>query len=342
MVADEQPAAEVFSVRLIRALRDHLHAQGRRLVLAAFVLSMVTWFGGSVSTIDTGETAAVLRLGKLVDDAVGPGLHVALPPGIDETILFSTGEVFRLELNGDDGAPLGIMTGDTNLIETSAVVQYRISRLGDFLFGAEYPEELLRQTVRAALVETFGITPVDEVLTSAKAGLQIEVRRRVQAHLDAYGVGVTVVAINLQSVDPPLEAAMAFRAVSDARAEAAQAVNHAEGRRGRALRLARGEAERTLEMARSVAHRRVQEAQGAAARYRSLLERYRRSPQQIRVELFRSALEKALPKARLIVMGPGETPKLGIHLSAGRSGGAAPLPPLPVPEKDPSGAFEEP
>jgi membrane protease subunit HflK len=181
--------------------------------------------------------------------------------------------------------------------------------------------------VRAALVESFATTPVDDVLTAAKASIQNDVRQQAQSRLDGYGAGVTVVAVNLQTVDPPREAAGAFRAVSDARAESAQAVNQAEGERDRTLRLTRGEAEQLTTEARSDAETRRQQGHGAADRFQALLRQERVAPEQTRTELYHATIRKVLPKARLIILAPGEDP--AVHLNYIRRGddGGPDIPP---------------
>lgn len=304
------------SVRVIRRARDLLRRRWPLLLAGAAAAACAGWLAGGVYAVDTAETAAVLRFGRLIDDAVGPGLHLRLPDGIDQAVAAPTGAVARLEI-----APGGqsLLTGDTNLIDAGAVVQYRISRLGDYLFATENPESLVRLVVQAALAEALGAARVDEVLTSAKAAVQAQVRAAAQERLDACGAGVILVAVNLQAVEPPNEAAGAFRQVADARAEAAETVNRAEGERGRALRLARGRAEQTLEQARADADRRVQEARGASERFLALLDRHRRSPELARIDLYRSTLARVLPRARLIVLPPG-APRVGVHLLEGPAG----------------------
>jgi membrane protease subunit HflK len=268
-------------------------------------------------TVGNGETAAVLRWGRLVGDAVGPGLHLRLPAGVDEVRRVRTGEVQRLEVAGDFAPGLDLLTGDENLIEASLVVQYRVARLGHYLFATEDPSLLLSQAVRAALVEAVAAVPVDEVLTTGKVGVQNRVREAAQASLDRYASGVALVAVSLQSVSPPGEAGEAFRRVGDARAESAQAVNRAEAQRERSLRLARGEAGQILAQAEAAAGGRRAQARGAAERFLQLLARQRRAPAQARADLRSEAAARILPRARLVLLAPGERPRIDVHLVEG-------------------------
>ncbi|MEM8960026.1 MAG: FtsH protease activity modulator HflK [Acidobacteriota bacterium] len=300
---DERPP---LSVRWIHAARDALHERWG-VALAILVVALI---GGvlaqGIYTVDNGETAALLRFGRVIDDAVGPGLHLRIP-GVDTVVKARTGEVFRLSVEGDFATEVQLLTGDENLIETTLVVQYRISDLGAYLFATARPELLVSQAVRAGLVEAFAGTPVDELLTSAKAQVQNDVRNQAQRHLDRYGAGLTIVSVNLQTVNPPREAASAFRMVSDARAEAARKVSEAEAARGRSLRLAEGEAGKMLSEARATADGRRTAAAGAAERFNALLAQKRRSPGQTRIQLYNATIRRVLPAAQLILLPPGET-----------------------------------
>jgi len=193
-------------------------------------------------------------------------------------------------------------------------VQYRISRLGDFLFASESPKQLIEQTVRAEMVEAFGSRTVDDVLTSAKAEVEQQVRAQSQRRLDLYASGVTLTSVNLQSVDPPDEAAGAFRDVVNGRAEAAAGLSRARAEQDRSLRLASGEAAQLLSTAEAEAHGRSEAAQGSAARFQDLLARYQESPRLTRTDLYTRTMLEVLPQTKIVVLPPGEQPRLDLHL----------------------------
>jgi membrane protease subunit HflK len=316
------------SVRWIRAAaaagRRHRHTLAALLALAV----LGCWLAGGLYAVANGASAVVRRLGRVVERRVEPGLHLALPPGVDVVTKVKTGEVLRLQVAGDGGAPMSLVTGDENLIETTLIVQYRVSSPASYLFQADDPTALLTQAVRAAMVDEIARRTVEEVLTSGKASVQNEVRRKAQAMLLAYGTGLSLVAVTMQAVNPPPEAVAAFLAVSDARAQAARAVNEAQTRRESSLNLARGRAERSLAEARTWADQRQQKARGAASRFEQVLAQARRTPQQTRIDFYLEMVRKVLPKARIIVLAPGEKPRIDIYLTqpatgAGQPGAAA-------------------
>jgi membrane protease subunit HflK len=194
------------------------------------------------------------------------------------------------------------------------VVQYTISDLAAYLYQTDGPQGLVTQAVRAALVETVGTMAVDDVLTSGKAAIQQEVRQRAQHALDRYGVGLTLLGVNIQGVAPPVEAANAFRDVNDAKADAATSINVAESERERAMSLARGEATQLTEEATGRAAARAQQARGTAERFAALLVQRRQSPEQTLNDLYLHTAEKVLPRAKLVLLAPRQAPRIDLNM----------------------------
>ncbi len=268
----------------------------------------------SIYAVANGETAAVRRFGRMATDAVPPGLALRAPWGIDRVNKVKTGQVERLAVTGDFEEQVGLVTGDENLIDIGVVVQYQITQLGRSLFGVEDAGALLAHAVRTALVGAVAAMPVDDVLTSGKAKIESDVRRDAQAMMERYGTGLTLVAVNLQSVNPPSEAAASFRKVNDAKAEAARMQNDAESERDRRLNLARGEAGKLLHEAGQTADSRTRQAAGAADRFRQVLAQKTKTPELTRIDLYSEMANRALAKARLVILAPGEAPRVDINM----------------------------
>jgi membrane protease subunit HflK len=312
------------SVRLIRAAAAAGRRHRRTLAPLLALAVLGCWLAGGLYAVANGASAVVRRFGRVVERRVEPGLHLALPPGVDAVTKVKTGEVLRLQVAGDGGAPMSLVTGDENLIETTLIVQYRVSSPGSYLFHADDPTALLAEAVRAATVDEIARRTVEEVLTSGKASIQNEVRRKAQAMLLAYGTGLSLVAVTIQAVNPPPEAVAAFLEVSDARAQAARAVNQAQTRRESSLNLARGRAERSLAEARTWADQRLQKARGAASRFEQVLAQARRTPRQTRTDFYLEMVRKVLPRARIVVLAPGEKPRIDIYLTQPVTGAGQP------------------
>ncbi len=302
------------SVIAIRAVAASARAHPWAATVVALTAFGLISIAGAMYVVGNGESATLQRCGALVGGILQPGLGVQIPWGIDRVTRVRTGEVIRAEVTGDQTKALQLITGDENFIEMMVVVQYTIGDLGAYLFHTDDPRGLVAQTVRGALVKTVGAMPVDDVLTSGKAKIQQDVRHQAQIWLDRYGAGVTLLGVELQSAQPPIEAANAFRDVNDAKADAAKAINDAESERERALNLARGEASRLVQEANGSAAGRVQQARGATERFGKLAAQRRVAPQQTATDLYLSTMQQVLPRAKLVLLAPHQAPRIDLNL----------------------------
>lgn len=307
------PATEP-SVRIIRAIAARVAARRRLVAAATLVVGALVWVASGLYTVDNGSQALRRTFGALDPRPVGPGLHLALPAGVDTVDEVATGSVRSVSLVGDDGEPLDLLTGDENIVSVEAILQYRVGSPADYLFATESATTLLVQTARARLAEVTARRTVDALLTTEKAAVEQQVRELTQRALDRYESGIVLTAVNLQSVTPPFEAAQAFRAVNDAAAEARRLINDATTDRTRTVSMARGEAQRIAGEARAGASRRRLEAEGAARRFVDVLSQHRLRPGQTRQDLFLEMARNVLPRARIVLLAPGQRPRIDINL----------------------------
>ena len=306
------------SERFIQNLVSFVARRGPWLAGAVLVVSAIVWVATGFYTVDNGSIAVVRRFGAISEPAAPPGLHVRMPNGIEREEIFPTGEIHRLEVSGDNGVKLDVITGDENIVATSLVVQYRVTDAASYLFGCDLPEDLVLQSVRAAMLEVAGAMLVDDLLTTGKARIQNDVRSRAQELLRVYGSGISLLTVTLQSIEPPTEAAAAFRSVQDSRSESARTISDGRMLSDHMLSLTRAEASRMVEEARAESEGRVHGARGAAERFTALLTEYRRSPRQTRDDLLQEKLADVLPRTEVFILAPGEAPRLDLQLESTR------------------------
>ena len=202
-----------------------------------------------------------------------------------------------------------MLTGDVNILKVTMVVKYHVLDPRQYLFGAENPDQLVRDTVQAVLIERLAGLPVDQALTLAKADLQNEVRARAQAMLDDYQCGVMLAGtLDLESIDPPRAVISAFQDVVSAKKDGERAIDRAIAESNRTLARARGEVARQHEEAEAYRQTRVSRARGEAARFLSVLAEYSKSPDIFRQRLWLQTMESVLPKIRSYVLDqkPGD------------------------------------
>ena len=183
-----------------------------------------------------------------------------------------------------------------------------------WLITSEGPAELARYLAGSALTETTSRMGVDALLTSGRLEAIEQVRARTQELLDAWAIGVEVLSLNLESVDPPADVVAAFQDVQNARADRERMVSEAETYANGILPVARGQAEESISRARGVRDERLGRARGDAARFVALEAEHRHSPALLEQRLYLETAERVLPRVRRYVMSAGPNSAVSLRI----------------------------
>ncbi|MEW6742669.1 MAG: FtsH protease activity modulator HflK [Planctomycetota bacterium] len=299
-------------------------------VLVLIVLAIDFALTG-VWVIQQNEQGVLLRFGKVVRTCPS-GIHFTLPYPVDRMEVVSTTEVrimpvgFRL-VEGPGAAnpaqedaewPVAQwLTGDTNIVEIEAVLQYIVSdpvaylfRVADldkpdgFFEETRHRRFILRKAAESALTTLIARMAVDDVLSSGKAWLQEAARRRTQELVDEFGLGLQLLTVNIQRGSAPAQVIAAFNEVSSAKADRVRAVSEADGYAKDLLPKARARANRIVQEAEIYRSQVVSAARGAAERFRKLAAEVRSSPEISLRRIWLEVVETALARARLVVYPP--------------------------------------
>ncbi len=287
----------------------------RRLVLAVLALAGVIWLGTAVTQVEPGDRGVVRRFGAARAGLLEPGLHLHLPSPLDRVDVCDVEGVRLLELGfrtrsgvriREPGVAdeLDLITGDENLVDITATVEFRARDAEAYLYAAEDPEEVIRQAAIAAVNETLVDRGIDAVLTVDRAPVQAEALERTRQQLTDYGLGVELMALRLMDVHAPPQVHDAFREVASAQEDAATTINTAEGARERALAGARGAAAEARLSAQADALMGKATATGEAEAFQALRDASAAAPAGTRKRLYLEAIERVLP-GRVKVIRPG-------------------------------------
>jgi membrane protease subunit HflK len=289
---------------------------GPRPALRAGLVLALAWLVTGTYVVAPDEEAVLFRLGRVSQPRVAPGLHWHLPWPVERAVRLRTRESRRLEVGFDPAAAAAgrpaderaaqVLTGDRNVVAVRVVAQYFVEEPAAYLTSAQDVTALVDGALRAATSATSVVRPVDDLLTTEKAAVEIDIRRRAQARIDGYGIGVRLLGVVLDSVAPPAEVVEAFRDVASAREDVDRKVREAQSYANERLPVARGEAAREREAGAAFRARTVESASGEASRFVSLAAQARRFPQQTRRRLYLETLERILPRVETTVLGPGQ------------------------------------
>lgn len=246
---------------------------GKHFVWGALILASI-WGATGFYRVNEGETGVVMRFGEMVD-ATPPGLRYHLPTPIENVVIQKVSAVNRIDggvrieanKNGDGTEQSLILTGDENMVLTNYTVLWRIKDVTKFLFTARAPETTIQVAAESVLREVFGITTARQALTEGRDKIGQQAHDILQKLMDEYGLGVEIVSVQLQRVEPPAEVVEAFNDVQASIVDADRFRNEAEAYHNDIVPRARGQAQETMKKAEAYAQEVVAKAEGEAARF---------------------------------------------------------------------------
>jgi len=321
------------SVALHTGLRQ-LESHSEPIIGWAAAALLLAYLISGITLVGPDEMAVVRRFGRRVTPALEPGLHYQLPWPVDQVTRLKPRQVQVAEIGFrtvgmEPGAaqtttaePAAyewnlqhrggryerkaeeslMLTGDENLIEVNAVVQYAVSSPDDFLFATADPANLVRVASESALRLLIGQADLDTVLTTGRSEIERQTKELAQGKLDAYRSGLRVIAVQLEDVHPSVEVVDAFRNVSSAFEEKNKLINQAEAYRNEQLELARGQALARLAEAAAFTTDRTNRATGDAERFKQAVEAFRHAPDVTETRLYLETIEQVLAgKKKLII-----------------------------------------
>lgn len=267
-------------------------------------------------TVEPDEETVILRLGKY-RETVGPGLHFKLPFGIDKALKIPTERILQEEFgfrshdtrstpttySQQDYSQESLMvTGDLNVADVEWITQYQIADSMKFLFHTGNPIQNIRDISQAVMRRVVGDRLVTDVLTVGRIEIASEAQRLTQEVIDRYDMGVRIVSIKLQDVNPPDPVKPSFNDVNSAKQEQEQMINQAERAYNEQVPKARGEAEEQISTAEGYATAVLNRAKGDAEKFTLILTEYRKAPAITRRRIYLDTMEKLYPRFERITI----------------------------------------
>ncbi|MEO6807680.1 MAG: cation-translocating P-type ATPase family protein [Isosphaeraceae bacterium] len=317
--------------------------------LAVLVLTGYATWGWTA--IGPGEVGLMQRQGRYLQQ-IGPGLHLRWPPPIERVVRlepsrvrgvaigFRTGSLepgdttIRWEsVHGVDAVARRddealVLTGDGQLVELTAVAQYRIDprpeSLRRYAFGTADPNAALRPLAEASIRSVVGRSALDDLLTNRRHEAERAAARQLQQRIGLYKMGILVTGIKFQDVHPPLSVVDAYRDVSRAEAERQRRIN--EGRTYRAERLAEAQGLAAVTANRAEADRqgRSSRASGEADAFRLRLDARSPFPGLTDHRLYWEELATILAGKSKVILDPAQAQRRHLIVSDFPLGASSP------------------
>ncbi len=272
----------------------------------------VLWLASGFYQVSQNQAGVVLRFGKVVR-VENPGLHYHLPVPIETALLpdvttvnqLQIGEGSHNEYEEDGEASEGrMLTGDENIVDLNFSVFWRVKDPVDFLFNIRNPQFTVKLVSESAIREVVGKMEIQPILTEKRSQIEAEAAELIQAMLDDYKGGITIMQVQLLKVSPPQPVVDAFNDVQRARADGERARNEAVAYANDILPKARGEAQKMLQDALGYKEQVISLAKGEASRFESVLRAYAEAKDVTTTRLYYEAMEDVLGGSNKIILDP--------------------------------------
>jgi membrane protease subunit HflK len=262
--------------------------------------------------VEPEEVALVTRFGRY-EYAAQPGPHFKWPLGIESAIKvpiqrqlkeefgFRTVRAdVRTEYDKPQEATLEsrMLTGDLNVADVEWIVQYKVKDPYQYVFRVRDVRGTLRDVSEAVMRKVVGDHSVTEVLTIGREQIQVQAKNDLQILCNHYQMGVEILQLVLQDVNPPEAVRNSFNEVNQAIQERERSINQAWASYNSVIPEAEGKAEQAIQNAEGYATERVNDAQGDVQRFLSLQTEYVKAPAVTRSRLYLETIAKVLPQAK--------------------------------------------
>jgi membrane protease subunit HflK len=277
-------------------------APGTIILIIAGILAVI-FLGTSFYIVDQAEEAVVTRFGKYLATRE-PGLQWQLPFGIDKHYLVNVKNVqteqfgFRTLKSGinstytDQTKESTMLTGDLNIVEVEWIIQYRIADSRAWTFNVQDRTATIQDVSRSAINMLVGDRTIMDIMGSQRSFIETAGAEFMNETFRGYGLGIDVIAVKLQNIDPPAGVRAAFDDVNKAIQDMNRFINEGQQSYNEEIPKARGEADRIIQVALGEATDRVNRARGDVARFNAVYDEYRRAPEVTRQRLYYEMIEE--------------------------------------------------
>jgi regulator of protease activity HflC (stomatin/prohibitin superfamily) len=188
-------------------------------ILLFGVALLILYLLSTINILREYERAVVFRLGRLVPEAMGPGLIFIFWP-IYRMVRVSLRTV-TLEV-----PPQDVITRDNVSVKVNAIVYFRVMNAPRAIVEVENYIYATSQLAQTTLRSVLGEVDLDDLL-SKREKLNVKLQEILDQHTDAWGIKVSLVEV--KQVDLPQEMQRAIARQAEAERDKRAKVIHAEG-----------------------------------------------------------------------------------------------------------------
>jgi regulator of protease activity HflC (stomatin/prohibitin superfamily) len=187
------------------------------LLLGLVIVLLYLW--STINILKEYERGVIFRLGRLVPNALGPGLIFVFWP-VYKMVRVSLRTV-TLEV-----PPQDVITRDNVSVKVNAIVYFRVMNAPRAIVEVENFLYATSQLAQTTLRSVLGEVDLDDLL-SHREKLNVKLQEILDRHTDIWGIKVSLVEV--KQVDLPQEMQRAMAKQAEAEREKRAKIIHAEG-----------------------------------------------------------------------------------------------------------------
>lgn len=273
--------------------------KGPVVIIAIAALAVILFLSTSFIVVDQTENAVITTLGKY-SKTLGAGLHYKLPFGLQKAYVVKT-KVIQTETFGFRTIKSGVvtqyseekypdestmLTGDLNIVDVEWIIQYKINDPRAWLFNVSDRQKTIRDISQSVLNRLVGDRLILGVIGPDRQSIQDNAVLMMNEIFTQYALGIEITQVQLQNIVPPAGVQDAFEDVNKAIQDMNRLINEGKEAYNSEIPKAKGQADQMLEIAQGYSTERVNKARGDVARFISVLDEYRKSPDVTRKRLY--------------------------------------------------------
>ena len=283
--------------------RKKNNVTGATVAFIVFVIVIGVILFSSFFKVDATEQAVITRFGKY-QTTVGPGLHLKLPFGIEknynvpvkvvqtEQFGFTTNKNVSKTQLSNLSKESTMLTGDLNIVDVEWIIQYRIVNPSAWLFNVKEKTQTIRDISQSVVNTLVGDRAILDVMGKERSAIQNAAQELMNQNYEQLGLGINVIAVQLQNVVPPKGVQDAFEDVNKASQDMERYINEGKEAYNAQIPLSRGIADQQVQIAEGYAIDRVNRAKGDVARFSAIYNEYVKSPSITRERLYLEMMEE--------------------------------------------------
>ncbi|HWR10945.1 MAG TPA: FtsH protease activity modulator HflK [Rectinemataceae bacterium] len=276
-----------------------INLKGPAIIIAIAAVAAIIFLSTSFIIVDQTENAVITTLGKY-SKTLGAGLHYKLPFGLQKAYIVKT-KVIQTETFGFRTIKSGVvtqyseekfpdestmLTGDLNIVDVEWIIQYKIIDPQAWLFNVSDKQKTIRDISQSVINRLVGDRLILGVIGPDRQAIQDKAVVMMNEIFTKYNLGIDVTQVQLQNIVPPAGVQDAFEDVNKSIQDMNRLINEGKEAYNAEIPKAKGQADQILEIAQGYSTERVNMAKGDVARFVSVLDEYRKSPDVTRKRLY--------------------------------------------------------